>query len=96
LNPFISFKIKLKSSHRRKDLSPILELINKIYSTNKEILSQVESASSIHDESKKADMLCNKVKTKMDKLREYVDELENLVDDELWPLPKFSETLFIS
>jgi len=42
------------------------------------------------------DILCNKVKTKMDELREYVDELENLVDDELWPLPKFSETLFIS
>jgi len=68
LNPFISFKIKLKPSHRSKCLSPILELINKIYSTNKEILSQVESVFSIHDESKKADMLCNKVKTKMDEL----------------------------
>ena len=79
-----------------KILKNILELINKIYSTNKKILSQVESASSIHDESKKADMLCNKVKTKMDELREYVDELEVLVDDELWPMPKFWEMLFIS
>lgn len=77
-------------------LKNILDLINKIYSTNKEILSKVESTSSIHDESKKADMLCNKVKTKMDELREYVDELEVLVDDELWPMPKFWEMLFIS
>ena len=83
-------------SAQREILKNILVLINKIYSTNKEILSKVESASSIHDESKKADMLCNKVKTKMDELREYVDELEGLVDDELWPMPKFWEMLFIS
>jgi glutamine synthetase len=31
----------------------------------------------------------------MDELREYVDALENLVDDETWPLPKFWEMLFI-
>lgn len=83
-------------SAQKEILKNILDLINKIYSTNKEILSKVESASSIHDESKKADMLCNKVKTKMDELREYVDELEVLVDDELWPMPKFWEMLFIS
>ena len=77
-------------------LKKIVELINKIYSANKEILAKVESASSIHDESKKADMLCSKVKTKMDELREYVDDLEVLVDDELWPMPKFWEMLFIS
>ena len=41
-------------------------------------------------------MLCNKVKTKTDELRESVDELEFLVDDELWPMPKFCEMLFIS
>jgi len=41
-------------------------------------------------------MLCSKVKTKMDELRESVDELEFLVDDELCPLPKFWEMLFIS
>lgn len=77
-------------------LKNILELINKIYSTNKEILAKVESTSSIHDEAKKADMLCSKVKTKMDELREHVDALEGLVDDELWPMPKFWEMLFIS
>jgi hypothetical protein len=32
----------------------------------------------------------------MDELRESVDELEFLVDDELWPMPKFCEMLFIS
>jgi len=70
--------------------------VNKIYTATKEILAQVDSASVIHDEAKKAEMLCSKVKTRMDELREYVDALEEIVDDELWPLPKFWEMLFIS
>ena len=77
-------------------LKNILDLINKIYSTNKEILAKVEAASGVHDEAKKAEMLSSKVKPKMDELREYVDALEVLVDDETWPLPKFWEMLFIS
>jgi len=32
----------------------------------------------------------------MYKLCEYVDALEVLVDNEMWPLPKFWEMLFIS
>ena len=76
-------------------LKKILELINNIYITNKDILAKVETAETIHDEQKKAEMLASKVKPKMDELREYADALENLVDDEIWPLPKFWEMLFI-
>jgi glutamine synthetase len=76
-------------------LKRIAELVNKIYGTNKDILANIAAASSIHDEQKKAEMLCSKVKPKMNELRDYVDELEGLVDDELWPLPKFWEMLFI-
>jgi glutamine synthetase len=77
-------------------LKKVVDLINNIYSVNKEILAKVDAANAVHDEAKKADTLCGKVKPKMDELREYVDELENLVDDELWPMPKFWEMLFIS
>ena len=77
-------------------LKKAVDLINSIYSVNKDIMAKVESASAIHDEAKKADALCSKVKPKMDELREYVDALEVLVDDEIWPLPKFWEMLFIS
>jgi glutamine synthetase len=77
-------------------LKRIVVLVNKIYATNADILAKVATASSIHDEQKKAEMLCSKVKTKMNELREYVDELEGLVDDEQWPMPKFWEMLFIS
>jgi glutamine synthetase len=77
-------------------LKKVVDLVNNIYSVNKEIVAKVESTSSVHDEAKKAETLCLKVKPKMDELREYVDALEVLVDDEIWPLPKFWEMLFIS
>ena len=76
-------------------LKKILDLINNTYTTNKDIQAKVEAANAIHDEQKKAETLCAKVKPKMDELREYVDALENLVDDETWPLPKFWEMLFV-
>jgi glutamine synthetase len=31
----------------------------------------------------------------MDRVREVADQLEHLIADDLWPLPKYSETLFI-
>jgi glutamine synthetase len=77
-------------------LKTILDLINNIYAINKDIQQKVEAAEGLHDEQKKAEMLSSKVKPRMDELREYVDALEILVDDEIWPLPKFWEMLFIN
>ncbi|MDI6742900.1 MAG: glutamine synthetase III, partial [Smithella sp.] len=77
-------------------LKKINDLINNIYATNKDIQQKVETADAMHDEQKKAEMLGSKVKPKMEELREYVDTLELLVDDEIWPLPKFWEMLFIN
>jgi len=76
-------------------LKKVVDLVNNIYSVNKEIQSKVDAVNAVHDEAKKAETLCAKVKPKMDELREYVDTLEGLVDDEKWPLPKFWEMLFI-
>ena len=77
-------------------LKKILDLINNIYTASKDIMAKVETANGNHDEQKKAEMLASKVKPKMDELREHVDALENLIEDETWPLPKFWEMLFIS
>ena len=49
-------------------LKKILDLINNIYVTNKDIQAKVEAASAVHDEPKKAEMLGSKVKPKMDEL----------------------------
>ena len=76
-------------------LKKILDFSNDVYVACKEIAAGIQAAKGMDSEQKKAEMLCARVKPKMDELREYVDALENLVDDELWPLPKFWEMLFI-
>ncbi|HRV45552.1 MAG TPA: glutamine synthetase type III, partial [Smithellaceae bacterium] len=76
-------------------LKKVIRLVNDLYAGLREVRTGVESAYAVHDEAKKAQALCEKVKPKMDALRESVDALENLVDDERWPLPKFWEMLFI-
>ncbi|MFA6413017.1 MAG: glutamine synthetase type III [Syntrophales bacterium] len=83
-------------SAQQELLKRVTELVNKTYGANKDILNRIGKVASVHDEQKKAEILCAEVKTKMNELRDYVDELEGLVDDELWPLPKFWEMLFIN
>jgi len=56
---------------------------------------ELKKALEIHDESKRADVLCDKVMTAMSKLRALCDETEGLVSDEIWPLPKYREILFL-
>ncbi len=82
-------------SAQKELLKQVVELVNRVHAIRKEVLALTEKAAAIHDEQKKAEFLSVKVKSKMNELRSYVDELEGLVDDELWPLPKFWEMLFI-
>ena len=42
-----------------------------------------------------ADAYCDRILPGMLAVREAADLLERLVDDDLWPLPKYREMLFI-
>jgi len=54
------------------------------------------NASHPHDDSlKHAAFMRDKVLTAMGDVREVADQLEKVVADDLWPLPKYSEILFI-
>ena len=44
---------------------------------------------------KKASVLARKIKPEFDKIRYYTDRLEMMIDDEIWPLTKYREMLFI-
>jgi glutamine synthetase len=43
----------------------------------------------------KARIFCELITPKMEELRDCVDELEMIVDDELWPIPKYRELLTV-
>jgi glutamine synthetase len=47
------------------------------------------------DLEKKASVLAHKIKPEFDKIRRYTDQLEMMIDDEIWPLTKYREMLFI-
>ena len=49
----------------------------------------------IDDEHDKAIAYHDKVEPKLDSIRYEIDKLELIVDDALWPLPKYRELLFI-
>lgn len=56
-----------------------------------EVLMETE----IEEPLEKARYMCDKVIPGMLKVREFVDSLEDIVADDLWPLPTYQEMLFI-
>lgn len=54
-----------------------------------------KQANKIEDMRERASMYCNDVKSYFDTIRYHADKLEGLVDDKLWPLPKYRELLFL-
>ncbi|MDX2001006.1 MAG: glutamine synthetase III [Chitinophagales bacterium] len=80
----------------QKDLlAKISENINGIGDEIAAIEKEMAKADDHKDARKQAIAYCDKVKTHMANIRKYADELETLVDDDTWPLPKYREMLFM-
>lgn len=97
---------KLKSlfplSEYEKLAQAKLQTIKTIEHYTDEIQQLVESmvnarkvANKIEDEREKAIAYHDSVEPFLGKIRSYIDKLELMVDNELWPLPKYRELLFI-
>lgn len=54
-----------------------------------------KKANGLKDIKKKAVAYCNNVKPYFDEIRQHSDKLEKLIDNQLWPLTKYRELLFI-
>jgi len=76
-------------------LSRLSLLVSDVQNDVAAMKSLIESARKIDDEQEQAEAYCYKVKAKMDEARKRCDELEVIIDDDLWPLPKYWEMLFI-
>lgn len=59
-----------------------------------EMIEARKIANKIEDEREKASAYADTVFPFLDKIRYHVDKLELIVDDEMWPLPKYRELLF--
>ena len=74
-------------------ITQISEHVSKIKVGVDELLDAKEKAKSTSGSQKQAEAYCNNVKTLFDSIRVSADALEMMVDDELWPLTKYSEML---
>ncbi len=68
--------------------------LNKMKDACDKMLVDRKDANQIEDMEKRARVYCDKVKVHFNEIRYHADKLEILVDDELWPLPKFREMLW--
>lgn len=78
-------------------LEMIMEISEHIAAIRKLVDEMTEArkkANALDDHKKMAEAYCNKVKPYFDVIRKHVDDLEMIVDDEAWPLPKYRELLF--
>ena len=63
--------------------------------TDKMIDARRYANNNISDEREKAIAYHDTVVPSMDTIRYHIDKLELMVDNEMWPLPKYRELLFI-
>ena len=76
-------------------LRKISTYINNVSSDVDALVNARKKANVMEDIAQKAKMYSHEVKDMMDKVRDSADNLEMLIDDEVWPLPKYRELLFI-
>jgi len=77
-------------------LKEVCTHIQEVYDNVHEMVEARKVANNIEDTRAKAITYEAKVKAQyFDKIRYHVDKLEELVDDELWTLPKYRELLFL-
>lgn len=78
-----------------KQLKNLSDLTSKL-AANKERLSDfMDQCAALHDEVKLADRIAKEGMPLMEEVRKTSDQLEMLVDDQLWSLPKYREILYV-
>jgi glutamine synthetase len=76
-------------------LKQLNEHLRVMKAASEKMLKERKKANLISDVETKALAYCDEVKIHFDEIRYHADKLELLVEDELWPLPKFRELLFV-
>lgn len=77
-------------------LKKLTELLGEMETQRGHLDMVLTKADATHDEYKKAELYSTSVADNMLAIRGLCDDLESTVADEIWPLPKYREMLFIS
>jgi len=79
---------------RKEVIVTISDHISNIKKLVNEMIEERKKANVIEDSYKKALAYESTVKPYLEEIRTHIDKLELIVDNELWPLPKYRELLF--
>ena len=83
------------SARNKQIIQEIAERTSAIEKGVEDLVNARKQANKIDDEHQKAIAYHDTVEPKLDDIRYQIDKLELIVDDSLWPLPKYRELLFI-
>jgi len=95
LGVFPTDKAKELNARNMKIIEEIAERTSAIETGVEELVNARKVANKIEDEHAKAIAYHDTIAPMFDKIRYQIDKLELIVDDALWPLPKYRELLFI-
>ena len=93
-----AYKMKALGINTDSDIDLIKRIQKHSATMQQLVLDMVEArkvANKIEDQREKAVMYHDKVAAYFDEIRYHIDKLEEVIDDQLWPLPKYRELLFI-
>ncbi len=76
-------------------IKEISERVSIIRSNVEQMVEERKKANQVQDATEKAFAYCEKVKPYFDEIRYHSDKLEILIDDSIWPFPKYRELLFV-
>jgi glutamine synthetase len=90
-------KVKFDKKAVEDQKEHLAEVISKIYyvrRNTKELVKLLEKAGKL-DSERKGELYFNELKPLMEHIRRHVDDLERVISDEHWDLPKYREMLFL-
>jgi glutamine synthetase len=76
-------------------VTPITDLTERLSEDLSRLMEAKTIADSIDDTGQRAEAYADQVKPLFDDVRASIDKLEGLVDDKIWPVPKYRELLFL-
>ncbi|RYZ64011.1 MAG: hypothetical protein EOP09_16650 [Proteobacteria bacterium] len=77
-------------------LDKLVTLVGSLQAKRAQLEKVYSKAEAAHTDDEKARMLAIEVSTVMAEIRQFSDELESIIGDDYWPLPKYREMLFSS
>jgi len=87
---------KKLAGNRIQLIKEISDHVTAIKNGVNEMINARKVANKMEDEKEKSKAYSGTVAPFLDKIRYHIDKLELIVDDEIWPLPKYRELLFSS